>query len=84
MVLVLFRLLAWFCYGVDVVLLWCWYGFGIVWVFLLVLCCNGFGIVVVWCWYGFGMVLLLFWYGVGMVSVWCWYGDRCGLGIVLV
>ena len=46
-----------FGYGLGMVLVSGWYGFGMVW--------YGFGTV----WYGVGMVSVWFWYGVGMVLV---------------
>ena len=53
------------------VLIWCWYGFGMVW--------YGVGMILAWCWYGFDMVSVWF----GIVLVWFCYGVG-GFGMVLI
>ena len=58
--------LVWCWYGLGmVVLLWLWNSLGIVWVWPR---CS-FGIVLVWCWYGFDTDSVCFWNSVGKALV---------------
>ena len=55
--MVLVWTLVWNLHGSGMVLVWCWYGFG------MVLHGNGMGLV--WKWHGFGMEMV--WFGMEMV-----------------